>query len=370
MTIISRYLFSEFTKTGIAVLFVLMTMMMGDTLIRLLEDAADGELANQYIWPLLGLSFVNSLVIFLGVSVYLGIILSFGRMYKDSEMAALVSCGVRPWDFIKPILMVAFPVLLISAVLTLFVVPSLVAYHSKINARADHLDVNAVLKEGGFNKVADTVLYNEHTAVDKRSNRLLQNVFMYRQLEDKSEVIQLANQGEFIPVDGQYELKLYNGAMYQHMLDQSNLTIDYQSAEAKLSIPVNKAAKIPLEGVPTVKLFGSKDLKYIAEWQWRVSLPLAGFFLFILAFPLSHTAPRKGAYSKLAYGVLIYLIYSNLLSYAKTLVQSGKVHPIIGLWWAHIPVLIFLFILFSYRYGWLKPFVAKLKKPKVNHAPI
>lgn len=370
MAIISRYLFSEFAKTSIAVLFVLMTMMLGNTLIKLLEDAADGELASQYIWPLLGLSLANYLVVFLGVSVYLGIIMAFGRLYKDSEMAAMVSCGVLPWDFIKPILMVACPVVLFSGFLTLFVVPNLVAYQSNLSARADQLDVNSVFKKGEFNKLADAVLYNEYSeytganSVDKSLN----NVFMYRKLDDKSEIVQLAEQGEFVPVNEQYELNLYHGAMYQEMADKSHIKIDYKQAVAKLPTPVSRTAKKSLEGTPTSELVGSKNLKYIAEWQWRLSLPLAGLFLFILAFPLSHTAPRKGAFSKLAYGVLVYVVYSNLLSYAKTLVESGKVSPVLGMWWAHLPVIMLTLALFAYRYGWVKQFLAKNKQ--VKHASV
>lgn len=369
MTIISRYLFSQFAKSSMAVLFVLMVMMLGNTLIKLLEDAADGELASQYIWPLLGLSLVNYLVVFLGVSVYLGIIMAFGRMYKDSEMAAMVSCGVRPWDFIKPILMVTVPVVLTSGFLTLFVVPNLIAYQSGLNARADQIDVSSVFKDGEFNKVADSVLFTEQKNDDEvLSDKSLNNVFMYRRLKDGSEVIQLANQGEVLPVDEQYELRLYNGAVYESLPDQSHLIIEYKNASAKLPTGANQSAKTSLEGTPTSKLLGSDNPKYIAELQWRLSLPLAGLLLFILAFPLSHTAPRKGAFSKLAYGVLVYVVYSNLLSYAKTLVESGKVSPMVGMWWAHIPVIIFTLALFAYRYGWVKQFLAKTKR--VNHAPV
>ena len=41
-------------------------------------------------------------------------------------------------------------------------------------------------------------------------------------------------------------------------------------------------------------------------------------------------------YICLIIGILIYLIYSNLLSISKTLVARGSLVPGIGLWWVHV----------------------------------
>ena len=59
----------------------------------------------------------------------------------------------------------------------------------------------------------------------------------------------------------------------------------------------------------------------------------------LLAVPLAHLRPRQGRYSKIVFGILVYLIYSNLLGVGQAWIGKGQVSPLIGLWWAHALVL-------------------------------
>ncbi|MCK5877554.1 MAG: LptF/LptG family permease, partial [Candidatus Marithrix sp.] len=81
--------------------------------------------------------------------------------------------------------------------------------------------------------------------------------------------------------------------------------------------------------------------------QWRLSFPLSVILLAILAVPLSHTTPRQGQYSKIVSGILIYLIYNNLLNVAKKWVERGDVSPVIGVWWVHIILILIIISLFN-----------------------
>jgi lipopolysaccharide export system permease protein len=51
--------------------------------------------------------------------------------------------------------------------------------------------------------------------------------------------------------------------------------------------------------------------------------------------PLSHLGPRAGRYSKLVWGIVAYLIYSNLLGLGQAMLKQGAVPPSAGLWWVH-----------------------------------
>jgi lipopolysaccharide export system permease protein len=53
----------------------------------------------------------------------MGVLLAFGRLYHDSEMAAIMSAGIGPMQWYRPLLMVAAPVTLLLLVLLMYVQP-------------------------------------------------------------------------------------------------------------------------------------------------------------------------------------------------------------------------------------------------------
>jgi lipopolysaccharide export system permease protein len=64
--------------------------------------------------------------------------------------------------------------------------------------------------------------------------------------------------------------------------------------------------------------------------------------LTLIAVPLSKAPPRQGRYNNLALGILVYVIYTNMLGASKAWLEGGSISPLIGLWWVHA-----LFILFA-----------------------
>ena len=88
-----------------------------------------------------------------------------------------------------------------------------------------------------------------------------------------------------------------------------------------------------------------------AELQWRISVPVTLLVLTVLAVPLSRSAPREGRYSRVTVGILVYVIYSNLLGAAKVWVEQGVVPQVIGMWWVHALFLLVAIGMLLHQYG-------------------
>ena len=102
------------------------------------------------------------------------------------------------------------------------------------------------------------------------------------------------------------------------------------------------------QAMPTSVLLKSDEPRYIAELQWRLSLPLLVPVIVLLAVPLSRVNPRQGRFVKLLPGVLLYLFYLALLMYARSAVDDQRIPPQIGVWWVHgIYVVIGLLLVFQ-----------------------
>ena len=105
---------------------------------------------------------------------------------------------------------------------------------------------------------------------------------------------------------------------------------------------------------PVSQLWASNGLEEIAELQWRLSVPLSTLILGLLAVPLSRAQPREGRYGRLAIGMLVFIIYLNMLSAAKAWIEQGTISPVLGLWWVHGSVALLTLGLFGVQNGWHK----------------
>jgi lipopolysaccharide export system permease protein len=85
----------------------------------------------------------------------------------------------------------------------------------------------------------------------------------------------------------------------------------------------------------TLALMKSESSDKVAELHWRIGVPLTTLILGILAVPLSRSQPRQGRYGHLAIGLLVFIIYFNLLSAGKAWIEQEMIPVAVGLWWVH-----------------------------------
>ena len=96
--ILDRYLFRETLETWAGVTGVLLLILLASRFAFYLGDAAAGRLPGGAVFTLLGLSVVNYLTLIIPLGLFLAVMMAFGRLYRDSEMAALMACGVSVRD--------------------------------------------------------------------------------------------------------------------------------------------------------------------------------------------------------------------------------------------------------------------------------
>jgi lipopolysaccharide export system permease protein len=95
-----------------------------------------------------------------------------------------------------------------------------------------------------------------------------------------------------------------------------------------------------LEVLSLGELLEGNTFTHFAELQWRISVPISVVVLGLLAVPLARTSPRQGKYGKLFVAVLIYFIYTNMMSIGQKAVERGDLNPLVGVWPAHLAMLL------------------------------
>jgi lipopolysaccharide export system permease protein len=336
---VQRYVLREVVQTWLAVTGVLVAILVSNQLARVLGQAADNQYGRHVVFDLIALGAIMNLSVIVPVGLLLAVVLTLGRMYHDSEMAALQACGFGPARLLAPLFCFAAVIAVGLAWLAFFQVP-------RADSQAQLLRQSA-LKEAQFGQLdagrfrsfsgGDAVFYAER--VDREG--VLHNVFVQRESAGRIEVA-LADTATYskAAADGAHLVTLFNGRRYEGVPGRDDFrVIEFREHGIPIATPAGIAGTTDPDTKPTRLLLGSSDPSDIAQLQSRASTPLMALVLTLVAVPLSRLRPRQGRYARVGFAIVVYFVYLSLLSAVKVWLEKGDLPPAIGVWWVHAAAL-------------------------------
>ena len=120
---ILRYLTRDILLHTVAVSFVLFLVVFAGRFIRYLAEAAVGSLTGDVLLPIMLFKLPGFFEMILPLGLFIGILLSLGRLYAESEMVVLRACGVGPGKLAVFVMVPALIVTAAVAALSLFIAP-------------------------------------------------------------------------------------------------------------------------------------------------------------------------------------------------------------------------------------------------------
>ena len=120
---IFRYLASDVLTHTLAVAVVLFVVVFSGRFIRYLAEAAVGDITAEILLPVMLYRLPSFFELILPLSLFIGILLAFGRLYADSEMVVLRACGISPAKLASLALIPALFIASLVALLSLQVAP-------------------------------------------------------------------------------------------------------------------------------------------------------------------------------------------------------------------------------------------------------
>jgi lipopolysaccharide export system permease protein len=339
--ILDRYVLREVLTSWVVVTGVLLIILLTNQMARVLARAAENQYPRQVVLELIGLGALQDLSILMPIGLLLGVMLAFGRLYHDSEVTAALACGVGAGRLYWPVTLLAAVVTLALAWLTLDLGPQAVVRSLSLRSAALRAGQFAPISPGHFRVFGGSsgaVVYAEGLARDGS----LSHVFVEREYDGRVQVAVADRARHAVAADGRtHTLTLYHGERIEGVPGSAEFRIVH-FAEHVIPVEVPKLADevIALEAVPTRELLQSSDPAARAELHWRVALPIMCIVLTLLAVPLSRLRPRQGRFARVWLAVLIYLLYSNLISAGKVWIARGTLPEPLGLWWVHATVVL------------------------------
>jgi len=366
--IIQRYLVREIMVSFLGTLFILLLIILGNTFVRLLSDVSGGSLPVDALGKLVLLQSIGGIIKLVPIALLIGMMMAFGRLYRDHEMSALHASGVGPKQFYKGIFLFVLPLTLVIAGFVLFIIPTIqqtsddIKNEIKQRPEAAGIPVGEFMHANAGNK--KITLFVE--GIDK-NKVVMKRFFMHldekvestseteakQTLQIHSEKIISAGQALLYidPESGARIFKVEDGSSYDYNRLTGEFTI-FNFREHGIHIPALKISQSKdLEAESFFKLLINDDKESQAEIHWRLALIFQAPVMAMLAFPLSFTTPREGRFGKLGIGILLYAVYANLIITGQSLIEDGKIPNWLGLWWVHIAFIILSVWMIRRQYG-------------------
>ncbi|MDJ0700639.1 MAG: LPS export ABC transporter permease LptF [Woeseiaceae bacterium] len=340
--ILDRYIFREIALTWLGVTMVLLLILLTNQFARVLGDVAKGKLPKGAAMEVFGLSAIQYLTVLIPIGLFLSIMLALGRLYRDSEMPAMLACRVGPMGIYRPLLFLMVPLVLGVAWLAIEIGPTALQAVERIGAEARREADLASIEPGRFTIVGpdQAVVYGERVTADG----IMEKVFLQRQVESGAIELVVAERGEQVETEDPNTrmLVLHEGRRYEGIPGTGQFrVIEFLEHGIPYELPSLEAKDPRPRAMPFARLLSSDKPEEIAEIHWRIGVPLSTMILAFIAVPLARSRPRAGRYGRIAIGLLVFIIYFNLLSAAKAWIEQGDVAPSVGLWWVHGLILAF-----------------------------
>lgn len=342
--IIIRYLVRETLKTQVAILFVLLLIFFCQKLVKILSATVDGDIPASLVLSLLALGVPEMIQLILPLSLFLGILLTYSKLYAESEITVMHACGLSRRFLLRAALLLCSFTLVFSAVNSFWFGPWSAANQKKIVAEARANPGMATMIEGQFKKSNDG---NFVIFVGNVNGNQFKNIFL-AQVNSKGTQrpsVIVADKGQINQQsDGSQVVVLNQGRRYEEgtspllnfrntQFNNYQAIIDYQqikSTDDNNDVEQQGLAQLRHNPSPTAR----------AELSWRLTLLVSVILMAIMVVPLSVINPRQGRVVSMLPAMLLYLVYFLLQSSLRSNGAKGRIDPL--LWMSVVNTVYFL----------------------------
>jgi len=315
---------SELAKSFGVTLVVILTIMLTSTLIRTLGQAAGGNVAPQDVLLLMGYATISHLATMLILSLFVAVVITLGRLYRESEMTIWFASGIPLARFVRPVLRMAWPVLLAVVVLELLVWPWGNQNSAELRDRYQKRSDLSRVAPGQFQSSRDgsRVFFIERDGDDAATGR---NVFILANQNERESIttsargrLEMEGDDRFLVLDhGQRnETQLKTGDKSLARFEQYHVMTDTQVLANASQLPPKAMATLDLLRLPTPKNQG--------ELTWRFGMILGGINMALLGVGLSASNPRRASNWNLLFALLAFIVYFNLINLSQSWVGNGR----------------------------------------------
>ncbi|WP_180126894.1 LPS export ABC transporter permease LptF [Rhodoferax sp. BLA1] len=313
----------ELSRSFGATLVVLVTVVMTMTLIRTLGQASRGNFNPSDVTLVMGYTVLAYMPTLLTMSLFIAIIATLSRMYRESEMVIWFCSGKGLSTLLSPLMRFSWPVFALVAALALLVLPW---SNQRIENLRDQYEQRGDLDRVEPGQFQESGNGNRVFFVEKATDGQVtgSNVFI-ASTERGKETVTSARSGriELLP-QGQF-LMLSNGQRLESTVGAQNLKVsDFELYGTKISSNVTGYDAITeVDTLTTVELLENLTPLHLGELSWRLGLMFAAINLVIIGVAISSVNPRANKSANVVLALFTFVVYFNLLKLGQSWIAAG-----------------------------------------------
>ena len=334
--------------------------MMGGRLIKYFGVAAQGRLDTSILFSIVGYLLPEFLTLILPLGFFIALMLVFGRLYVDHEMAVLNGSGISRVQLGRLLIPLTVVYLVIQTILMVWMSPW-------GNRQFEQLTTTQAVRTGfdlvrpkEFISSGSYTIYAGSLSEDRKN---LKDIFFYQRAtkEGKPDVMILAKEATRVQMnnDTSRVVDLLQGRRYEIYSGTPQYSqTEFQSY--RLRLENNKEAKFEssdVEALSFTQLWQTREDPVVAsELGWRIFVPFTVVVALMLAIALCEVSPRQGRYLKLFPSLLIFASLIVGLMAVKTRISKDEM----GIW--VYPAILVFYAIAAALFARKQKLAPKLKK--------
>jgi lipopolysaccharide export system permease protein len=319
---------------------VLLLVMLGAALTMTLDRVARGVMPAQLLFSQVALRSVDSLPLLLPLALFLGILLAYGRLHRDSEMAVIAASGMTERHLLRPVLLLALPLAAMLALVSIWAGPAAMRLSDHMIDSANRSLLVVGMEAGRFVEVPgrNAIVYVGSMSPDgTRFSRM----FVFEERDGRVDITTAAEGALYQDRNGtERYLEMTEGFRVEGAPGEPAWRLmRFERNELRLPNPAGPDRRQVERRRGFAELLGSDAAVDRAEVHWRVGLPISALVLALMAVPLARSPPREPRYGKVLVAILAYVLYVNLMTIGRGWLADGTLPLALGLWWLHATAL-------------------------------
>jgi lipopolysaccharide export system permease protein len=352
MRTIDFYVLRQILKPLWIALVVALLVLLIERMLRLLDLVLGARGPLKVVFEIMAYLVPNYISLALPISLLLGVMLAFNRLSRDGEIDALQCAGVSLARQSRAALFAALGVAVVTMITLGYLKPyGRYAYQSMVFA-VTNAAFQAFVQAGVFTHVEDTTFLVKNVG---SGDAAFANVFLYEGGESGSTVV-TARSGMVVRPGEQAipMLRLFDGV---RLTVQDDTGTEKPTGPRAPPVGVLRFQELRMTlGERETKIFrprGADEREFtltelwqrrfqppsgvrisdmVAEFHGRFARVLSVPFLPLIGIPLALGRRRSDRSYGLAIGILVLIVYNQVLDFGENIAETGAIGPVVGLW--------------------------------------
>ncbi len=340
--------------------FMAISLIVGIVIIFVVSVKIDGVVAKEAPLRAIILDYYVNFVpyfmnMFSPLFVFISVIFFTSIMASNSEIIAILSCGVSYKRLLMPYMAAAAVIALFSLALSLYVIPNgnvkRVAFetrYTKLNRNALSVkNVHYQLNPGQFVFVSSFSAWNntayDFTLEEMKDNRLVSKLSAESAKWDSTKARWVLKNWFIRDYSQGLEDRVRSGARLDTVLSLT-VTDFYRNKKTVEALPIRQLNQL----IRVQKSRGDANVMYSQlEKHQRYSMPFSAFILTIIGVTLSSRKKRGGIGWNIGIGIALSFTYILFMRFSQMFVYTGSMPAVVALWIPNVLYAIVALILYK-----------------------